>query len=338
MHPKFLPLLCSPRTGAPLELVAETLDTKGNIQTGELITADEKERYFIEGGVPRFVDQEQYTSTFGYEWKAWPRLQFEEDNRGGVMQGFTQKMFDTVTEFTSAEIKDKLVVEFGCGPGRFLDRVVALGGLAVGLELSQAADVAFQNFADQQDRVLIVQGDILHPPFKSGVFDHGFTIGVLHHTPNPGEGFKQLARTVKAGGRVVCRVYARGGFYGFPSVRLMRFFHRTLERLMGNEKTHSLYRRYAAWSASKGYAFIQSVRRVPLVGKPLAYILEHYFIVSVNLPDERWRMLDVFDASTPFHASTHTAEEIQAWYRAAGIQEIRHVKGGNTFSGISVTK
>ncbi len=333
MHPKFLALLCSPTTGKELVLKEEVLDQEGNIVTGQLVTVDGLESYPIQGGVPRFVSQEAYTASFGYEWKEWPRLQFEAENKGKVMEGFTENMFKTVTQFTSEEVQDKLVVEFGCGPGRFLDRVVARGGIAIGLELSQAADVAYENFAQQQDRVCIVQGDILHPPFKAGVFDHGYTIGVLHHTPDPKEAFQQLAKTVKPGGKVTCRVYARSGFYAFPSVRIMRFFHRWSERILGKERTRKIYKAYALFSANTAYPVLEAVRRIPLLGKYIASLTERLFIVNVHLPEAHWRMLDVFDASTPFYASTHTKDEILGWYQQAGIQNAHSVKGENTFIG-----
>ncbi len=334
MHPKFLPLLCSPKTGAALVLKDEQLDASGNILVGLLVSVDGTESFPIHGGIPRFVEQEAYTASFGYEWKRWPRLQFEVENKGQVMEGFTDRMFQTVTQFTREEVQDKFVVEFGAGPGRFLDRVMALGGLAVGLELSQAADVAFENFKDQQDRVCIVQGDILQPPFKPGAFDHGYTIGVLHHTPNPALAFEQFANVIKPGGKVACRVYARSGLYAFPIVRWMRFKHRWLERIIGKSATRRIYKAYAHGSAQIAYPVLNIIRKFPLLGRYVSAFAERFLVVNVNMPEPRWRMLDVFDASTPFYASTHTKDEIEGWYKRAGMSDPRLVKGENTFIGI----
>ncbi|MFZ2803657.1 MAG: methyltransferase domain-containing protein [Patescibacteria group bacterium] len=333
MHPRFLEIFCSPTTGKPLQLTQATYDDQGCIESGQLITQDGQETYPIVRGIPRFVEKEQYASSFGYEWARWPRLQFEDQNRGTAMHGYTQNMFDQVTHFTADSVRGKMVVEFGCGSGRFLDRVRALGGCAVGLEMSTAADVAAENFSQDQEHVCVVQGDVLHPPFRPEVFDDGFTIGVLHHTPNPEEGLRQLARTVKPGGNVICRVYSRHGFYAYPSVRIARAMHRLLANIVGKKPADRCFTAYAAFSAHVLYPLLQAVRAIPLAGKYVAAGLERYVVVNVNLPDARWRMLDVFDAMTPYYASTHTTEEIRSWFQHAGITSLQQIKE-NTFIGI----
>ncbi|MCL4552177.1 MAG: methyltransferase domain-containing protein, partial [Candidatus Marsarchaeota archaeon] len=220
MHPKFLEKLCCPKTGQPLTLVPTETGPNGLVVTGQLVTADGVV-YPIVRGVPRFVSQEHYASSFGYEWNRWPRVQFESENVGRPMAGHTTRMWETITEVGDDGVQGKTVVEFGCGPGRFLDVVRRKGGLAVGIDLSQAVEAARRNFADDPD-VLIVQGDICNPPFAEGAFAGGYTIGVLHHTPDPLAGLEALVRTVRTGGWVACCVYPKGGFYDYPSVTRFR--------------------------------------------------------------------------------------------------------------------
>ena len=62
--------------------------------------------------------------------------------------------------------------------------------------MSVAVESARKNFAEDLN-VLIVQGDILRSPFRSGVFDGGYSIGVLHHTPEPTKGLNGLAAQLK---------------------------------------------------------------------------------------------------------------------------------------------
>lgn len=168
MHPKFLNILCCPRTGASLNLKVDEALADGSIGRGTLVTDSGEHSYPILKGIPRFVDKEVYAQSFGYEWQKWSRVQFEAENVGGPMAGHTEKMFDATTGFSENVLKDKLVIEFGCGPGRFLDIVRRRGGIAVGLDMSMAVEPARQNFSGDTD-VLIVQGDILNPPFKKGV-------------------------------------------------------------------------------------------------------------------------------------------------------------------------
>ena len=42
---------------------------------------------------------------------------------------------------------------------------------------------AFDNIG-RRENVHLVQADIFKPPFREGAFDHAYSIGVLHHTPD----------------------------------------------------------------------------------------------------------------------------------------------------------
>lgn len=92
----------------------------------------------------------------------------------------------------------------------------------MGLDLSRAADDARTNHGDDPD-VLIVQGDVMTPLFSPGIFNGGFSIDVLHHTPAPERGLYKLAKTVKRGGWVACCVYPRYSDYAFRSVARWRW-------------------------------------------------------------------------------------------------------------------
>ena len=222
MDKKFVDILCCPETRSNLELqIAETFPN-GMIKSGVLLSKAANTRYPIIAGVPRFVKQESYAGSFGFEWKKWARVQFDDDNIGRPMAGHTTKMFFKITDFAPEEIKNKYVIEFGCGPGRFLDVVRKHGGIAIGIDMSGAVEPARQNFQDDPD-TLIVQGDIGHPPFKPNTFDLGYSIGVLHHTPEPVKGLLQLIKVLKPGAKAACCVYPKAGWYAYPVLtRLLR--------------------------------------------------------------------------------------------------------------------
>jgi SAM-dependent methyltransferase len=316
MNPDFLPLLCCPETGESLRLEGQERDARGSVLTGNLRSAGGR-TYPIVRGVPRFVDSEQYTGSFGYEWSRWPRVQFEAENAGRAMAGHTQRMWERSTGVEDAEVRGKTIVEFGCGPGRFLDVVRRKGGLAVGLELSRAVEVARDNFA-QDPQVLVVQGDVLKPPFRKQAFDGGYSLGVLHHTPAPLQGLRGLADCIRPGGWLSVCVYPRGEFYDFRSVAR---FRRWVQRL---QPSHGV--RPALWySYFAGYALTPAfrvLRRLPGLRQLIRY-LERNWLVHLDLPDVRWRVLDIFDAITPAIASTHTGTEVEAWLAAAGCEGIQ---------------
>ncbi len=318
MHPKFLDLLCCPKTGQPLSLQAVTTDSHGCVIEGSLTSVDGIV-YPIKGRVPRFVDQEYYSGSFGYEWSRWPRVQFDSENEGGPMAGETTRMWERITLSEAEDLRGKYYVEFGCGPGRFLDVVRRKGGYAVGIDMSIAVEAAARNFSADSD-VLIVQGDITRPPFRENVFDGGFTIGVLHHTPEPAQGLRQLVKAVKPGGWIACAVYRKGGFYDLPSVHRYRRNHLRIRKWLGNRP--ALY--YSYFSAYVLYFLHLFLYRLKL-GSIAEYLYRNWFVI-VEHPNARWRVLDTFDAITPEIATNHTGDEVRTWFQAAECRDIRDSK------------
>lgn len=334
MNLKFLNILCCPKTGTPLRIKIDTLSPNGNCESGTLFSDDDVHQYPIINGIPRFVDKEFYSNSFGYEWNTWPKVQFESENIDGPMEGHTTRMFKTITQFSENEIHGKSVIEFGCGPGRFLDVVKNMGGIAVGLDLSLAVEAARNNFKDDPD-VLIVQGDILNPPFKKESFDLGYSIGVLHHTPNPRLGFQMLSKVVKTGGKVACSVYGKKGLYNYPSVHLYRHFHKLNSSVLGRDNAITIAQKYSDFSAKTIFPIYKRLRESGKLGTALVCVSERFFFVALYIPDENWRVLDTFDAITPYYASTHTSKEVQDWFKSMNYEKILQTNWGTTsFVGI----
>jgi SAM-dependent methyltransferase len=318
MHPRFLNLLCCPDTGESLSLVARVTLGNGMVWAGSLVT-DSGRSYPIVRGVPRFVDRQHYAASFGWEWARWPRVQFESENVGRPMAGHTTRMWERTTGIADENLSNQTIVDFGCGPGRFLDVVRRRGGVAVGIDLSDAVDAARGNFAVDPD-VLIVQADLLRPPFREASFDGGFSVGVLHHTPEPDRGVAALARTVKPGGRVSCCVYPRGDFYDFPSVRRFRRLHHALGSTFGYLPA-LLYSYFAAYLLAPWFRSLKNLG----LRRAIDHV-ERHWLVSLWLNDPRWRVLDTFDAITPQIATTHTQEEVAEWLTAAGCESVRRTR------------
>lgn len=318
MNIKFLKILRCPVSMQMLTLkAAEYYPGKTRVKSGVLVSEDGTHEYAVVEGIPRFVKCENYSSSFGYEWKKWSRVQFESENAGKPMQGHTERMFDVLSGLSGADLKGKLCVEFGCGPGRFLEVVRSRGGIAVGIDMSEAVEPARRNF-EEDDDVMIVQGDILNPPFDRNIFDFAYSFGVLHHTPQPASGLENLVAVSKRGARVACCVYHRGGFYDYVSVYLYRKIHNLIKSFMGNYP--ALF--YSYLSANYIFYILAFIKKIPKVRR-IAYILEKYALVNLEIPDANWRFLDIFDAITPYYASTHTGEEVSGWFEKAGCEEIR---------------
>ncbi len=333
MNPELVKFLRCPKTGEKLELSVGELFDDNTVKTGKLSVQKSGINYPIVNGIPRFVGKEGYSSSFGYEWKKWPKIQFESENIGKPMEGRTRKIFESTTGLTKEKLTGKTVVDFGCGSGRFMDIVRKNKGIIIGIDMSSAVDSAREYFKGDKN-VLVVQGDLLAPPFGENVFDFGFTIGVLHHTPNPSDGLKKLTKSVKPGGEIACNVYQKKSFYDYPSVYIARIFNNALADLLGDRFSRKIALGYAYFDAYFLYYVLETVRKFPFLGGKFAKFIEMYFLVNVPIPDVRWRILDTFDAITPKIASTHTPEEVRGWFESAGLKNIRQTRGNNSFVGI----
>jgi SAM-dependent methyltransferase len=312
-----LRLLRCPQCKADLsKLEPSRVSADGEVEEGRILCRCGA-AYAIRDGIPHFVDDQAYTGSFGWQWKRWPRVQFDSENVGTPMEGFTSRRFFHVTEVEPAWIHGKCILEVGCGPGRFLDVVERHGGRAVGLELSEAANVARSNLRGRN--VLVVRGDALTPPFRDGVFDGAYSIGVLHHTPAPESAFRAMVRTVKQGGRVSAHVYSRYDGYFIKQTEV----YRKLFSVLG-------------WRALLAYSYFSAGVAYYLAKIPLLRVAVRLVFPFKTPPSFRWRLLNIFDWLSPTHMSYHGTREVYEWFRNAGCREIEpgH-EGPTTFTALA---
>lgn len=65
--------------------------------------------------------------------------------------------------------------------------------MIIGIDYSSAVEAARQNFL-HDDKVCILQANGLNLPLGSNAIDGTYSIGVLHHTPNPELGVREAFR------------------------------------------------------------------------------------------------------------------------------------------------
>ncbi|HKR05401.1 MAG TPA: methyltransferase domain-containing protein [Bacteroidia bacterium] len=315
MHPQFLPYLVDPVTKEPLQI--EAVSVKNDcIETGFLVSSTN--RYPIIRGIPRFVEYEEqgYSKNFGYQWRKWPRIQFEAENKGKPMEGHTKKMWELITGHTDTDFRldGQMVLDMGCGPGRFTDVARSKGAKVIGIDFSLAVEAAHENFKNDHD-TLIIQGDALNLPLKPGSMDGAFSIGVLHHTPDPATGVKEAAGVLKDHGWFGLCVYEKNGYYDKPMVQFWRIVFKKLWRY---------FKHYPPLIYSYFTVYVLSpLAPIPLLGR-LAWVPFPY----IRLADKRWSLLDTFDSITPSYQSAHSPYEIFQWFKKNGFSEIEPTNWG----------
>ena len=262
-------------------------------------------RFSQQRGVIRFVDAENYAGSFGFQWQQYARTQLDDTQSAESERDFHRK-----TGLVPDELKGKLVLDVGCGMGRFADVATRWGARVVGVDLSAAAEVAASNLVDRD--FVALQADVFQLPLVPESFDVIYSVGVLHHTPNCEQAVKSLPQYLKPGGTLAIWLYsAYSPWYRFSDL------YRKVTRRMPPKILHGILRFVVP--AVNGIDGV--VRPVPGIGRPLSGLLRHVIPVNRNR-NRRWRVLDTFDWYSPRYQSKHTYEEVFRWFESCGLEDL----------------
>jgi 2-polyprenyl-3-methyl-5-hydroxy-6-metoxy-1,4-benzoquinol methylase len=257
-------------------------------------------------GIARFVDAQHYAASFGFQWHRYQKTQLDSEELRESERHFLAK-----TAMRPEDLKGKLVLDVGCGMGRFAEVATRWGARVVGVDLSAAAEVAAKNLADREFTAF--QSDAFALPFAPESFDVIYSIGVLHHTPDCEAAVKGLNKYLKPGGLLVVWLYS-----GYNKWYRFSDFWRQYTHKMKPETLHGILKVAVPFF----YNLNQGLKRVPLVGPPVAGAVHHVFPVNRQKTPEA-RMLDTFDWYSPKYQSKHTYEQVFKWYEAMGMEDMR---------------
>ncbi|MGA2978963.1 MAG: class I SAM-dependent methyltransferase [Terriglobales bacterium] len=259
-------------------------------------------------GIARFVDAQHYAASFGFQWHRYQKTQLDSD-KDELRE--SERHFLAKTALRPGDLKGKLVLDVGCGMGRFAEVATRWGARVVGVDLSAAAEVAARNLADRD--FVAFQSDVFALPFAPESFDVIYSIGVLHHTPDCEAAVKTLDKYLKPGGLLVVWLYS-----GYNKWYRFSDFWRRYTHKMKPETLHGILK----FAVPFFYNLNQGLKRVPLLGPPVAGMVHHVFPVNRQKNPEA-RMLDTFDWYSPKYQSKHTYEQVFKWYEAMGMEDMR---------------
>ena len=283
MNPELISLLQCPRCrGTPGDRRAT--------RRGSLACRSCGGSYPIVGGVPRLAG-ESYVASFGRQWNRYDVARPEED----------EATFRVKTGFDPRDLAGRLVLDAGCGGGRYARLLGRHGARVVGVDLSAAVEKAAALCAELPD-VAIVQADLLDLPLAEGAFDLVYSIGVLHHTPDPRRAFAQIARRVKPGGRLAVWLYRRN----------------TPPQEWLNSALRAVTTRLPAPVLEPLCAGLGVLGGIPVLNRTLNKLANFS-----SHPDWTLRVCDNFDWYAPRYQSHHTPERAAAMVRRGGLRRHR---------------
>lgn len=317
MKMSLLPLLACPVCGGDLKFAA--LDRfprpEADIRDGKLACASCKVEYPVRDGIPRLrppeevpADADKTRESFGWEWLRYPG---SRDLDEGV--------FLEETMIPREAFAGKLVLDAGCGMGRYSAVALALGAEVVAVDMSDSL-IRVAEAAASNPKLHPVEGDLLRPPLKKGIFDLAYSQGVLHHTSDTRAAFKSVAALVKPGGLLSVWLYGKAGAFADFATDPIRPGREWIVR----------HRRLAWWVVLVRHFFSDLTRlfttRLPVrVTYALCYPLTvlgavpglKYLTFSVD-PDFQARLIENFDWVSPPYQWHHTKEELTRWFEEEG--------------------
>lgn len=243
----------------------------------------------VAAGVPRLA-AEAYVASFGRQWNRYDVARPEED----------AAVFRAKTGLDPAELAGRLVLDAGCGGGRYARLLGAAGARVVGVDLSAAVEKAASLCGDLPN-VRIAQADLLDLALADRAFDLVFSIGVLHHSPDPRRAFAQIAAKVRPGGRLAVWLYRRN----------------TLPQEWINSGLRALTTRLPAPALEAASAALGVVGAIPVLNRTLNKVVNFS-----NHPDWTLRVCDNFDWYAPRYQSHHTVEELKGWFAEEGFVDL----------------
>lgn len=268
----------------------------------------------ITSGVPRFANLEEVESDkrataagFGWQWQHFT----QEDER------YAEQFLGWIAPVTQEFFRDKVVLEGGCGKGRHTQLAARWGAREViGIDLSVAVETAFAA-TRSLDNAHIIQADIYHLPLARK-FDYAFSIGVLHHLPDPRGGFLSLASKVKPGGHLTAWIYGAEN-----NEWITRFVNPVREKITSRIDQRALLQVSKLPAACLYLATKLVYRPLNKSGSPLAkHLFYNDYLNSISTFGWREQHTIVFDhlvAPTAFYISR---ADFEAWWRDLGASDV----------------
>ena len=226
---------------------------------------------------------------FGRQWSIY------RDNEG--YYGSLELFEDILHPFLKpAEMEDSKVAEIGSGSGRIVNMLLRAGAKhVIAVEPSDAFEVLCNNI-EKRERVTLLKiaGDQL-PAY--GNLDYVFSIGVLHHIPDPTPVVNAAFKALRPGGHFLVWLYGKEGNRLYLAlIRPLRGLTKRLPHFMLASLVEIIY-----WPLVLYIKFCYSL--------PLP--LRDYMLSVLEKMSPAKRRLIIYDQLNPSYAKYYTREEAE---------------------------
>lgn len=260
-------------------------------------------------GVVRFVQDDNYTGSFGFQWNKFEKTQIDNPKTKLTV---SRDRFFAATGWDKVSLKGMDVLEVGSGAGRFSQVVLDYTEANLySLDYSDAVSANYRNNQDHGDRFKLFQASIYDMPFPDNSFDKVFCFGVLQHTPDFKKSVKALIDKAKPGGEVILDFYPILGWYSTINVKYML---RPFTKKMSHEKLLSKIEKNVD-SLMKWHFFFHKIGIGKLANRFLP-VVDITRTIPLTLSKQQLRetvILDTFDMFSPAHDHPQRIKHVAKW-------------------------
>jgi 2-polyprenyl-3-methyl-5-hydroxy-6-metoxy-1,4-benzoquinol methylase len=303
-----------------IDFVSPATKEKLMRRNGALISPS-GESFPVVNEIPRFVPADNYASAFGLQWNTFAKTQLDSHTQLDI----TLERLERCLGFPVGGLKNKTVLEVGCGAGRFTELLVKSGAFVHSIDLSHAVDANRLNIGDQPN-YRIAQAGAYEIPFPDDVFDVVICLGVIQHTPSTEKTIASLWKKVKPGGLLVIDHY-RWRLAYFSN---LRFVYREFFRKMKPQNSQRIINKLVDIFFPLHWAFRNNkvlywllIRFTPL----FEYVRE--FPQLSKEAHKEWCRMDTYDGLTDYYKHLRTPARIKSELEKLGGKNTWVNQGGN---------
>jgi 2-polyprenyl-3-methyl-5-hydroxy-6-metoxy-1,4-benzoquinol methylase len=299
----------SPKTNKPLFL-------KNNS-----FISESGESFPVIHSIPRFVELDNYANAFGLQWKSFAKIQLDSYNGSSISKDRLERCLG----FTIDKLKDKNILEVGCGAGRFTEHLIKGGAHVHAVDLSEAVEVNHANMNGAENYV-VAQANVYELPFPKHSFDVVICLGVIQHTPAPETTIRVLFEMVKPGGKLVIDHYTFDWMYFLKPILFYRAFLKRMKPAKSKKIVEQLVRFFFPlhWKYRNNKLATIFLNRI----SPCYVYLKTFPQMNYDFHFELSR-LDTYDGLTDYYKYLRSADQIKKSLHELGGKNIEVWRGGN---------
>ena len=309
---------------------------------GKIICTNCKKEYEIKNYVPRFVDQKNYSESWGELWKNTGKTLRDSDTGATFYYdsifgkwsetNVNKKGYSPFGFEWEKNLKGKNILEIGPGLGVCTEHLVKTNADLLSVDMSNAID-AFPEQLFINKNLNVIQADINSGIIKENQFDKIWMFQVLQHTPSPLDTLKQIYKLLKSGGEISFTSYGICYHpYRFITKRLsFNSVYKLLEIMLPIKyKLQKIFIKLRLSFIAKLIHLIshpidpRNLYFDTIEGNKNDWLTGKLYSKTKDKKQLLWyTVVNTFDAITPEYVNGASHEQVRKWTENAGYRDIK---------------